>query len=650
MKKILLSVGLLISAASMAQRQADKVITFDQNIDNIVLHPLTGQVILKEKEAIISYNPETKQQDWKVTKEDIGKLSTAAKAGNVISDINSGDLSKLFGSADKVSFISESPYIRAIIDNKDVIINSFNGKVLFNSATKNYRIVQSENLPREKKLLFVATDNKKMFCILYDLETSTEIWTTELASVESFMKQFSLSFNKGKAGAKDKLISTDQDIYTSINARLYKLDKTSGKLYWSTDFDLTNFFISQSDKNIIITKNAGGLLSSKQAVNVIDASNGSLIWKDDITGKYISYIEDWNDRILIAYSKGFNFYNYNDGKKTWKKDAKGDDIKKVIPIDMDYLYISDKDMNLINNNGESQWKKTIEICDKADEPVYYLGKVDNNRVFYLTATLGNMVDYSSGKKIWKKNIEFDKDRALLYSFDETSKSFIVFNDKKLYKFDPNSSDKPEYFVKLKDLQEDKSIEKIDLFDWGVCLVGQSDVIGVGFDGQVKYHNVYKEPGAAARKLLKTGAGITSAYFAVKGAVQSAFADAELTVIHRDAQGKTVQESQSLLTDESKSKLSQKAATNQSVSTTIDASVSNKVRNRFNALKHSTDYAFVLARGEGDETTQLVKVRKSDGVEIDKISIDNNKPLYEIDPVTNDIYYIYKNELRIFSKQ
>jgi hypothetical protein len=63
------------------------------------------------------------------------------------------------------------------------------------------------------------------------------------------------------------------------------------------------------------------------------------------------------------------------------------------------------------------------------------------------------------------------------------------------------------------------------------------------------------------------------------------------------------------------------------------------------LKQNSDYAFLLNKGTNG--AELVKVRKQDGKEVDKIDIDNNKPIYEVDPVNGSIYYVYKNELRTF---
>ena len=66
---------------------------------------------------------------------------------------------------------------------------------------------------------------------------------------------------------------------------------------------------------------------------------------------------------------------------------------------------------------------------------------------------------------------------------------------------------------------------------------------------------------------------------------------------------------------------------------------------FNGLKQNKDFAFVLARGENGP--ELVKVNKKDGKEEQKISLDSNKPMYEIDPVNGNVYYVTENEVRIY---
>ncbi len=630
----------MLSTVLFAQRKADLTIPFKQNIETILLNPLNGEIVVKEKDQISSYNPDNNKVSWVVSEAEIGKTSALATAGKINAALSNPNLAAIFESDEELNFIPNSPFIEGVINDKDVIINAENGKIVFNSGEKNYRVVKSEFLSETLSLLFVATDGKVFSSILYDLKSGKEVWSTELAPVDGFMKQLSGAFSFKNNASTDQLYITNNCIYTSINGNLYKLDRADGKIFWNTPFKINSFYLSQSEKDLVIIKNSGNLLSMKQAVNVVNAGTGEPIWKEDIKTKYISYIEDWSDRILIAHSSGFNFYNYADGKKIWKKDADGSDIKQVIPVGNDYLYIADKEMNLIDKDGKKLWKNKIEISDNSEDPVYYLGKVDNNRVFYLTGTYGNMVDYTSGKKIWKKNIEFNKDRPLLFDFDPSTKACLVYNDKEIFKFDPNAKDKPEPVAKLKDIKDDKTMAGLDLFDWGICLTGQNDVIGVTMDGKTKYHNTYKEPGGNKRKVLRYGGSILGSAMSIAGTV----AGLEVNYTSRDANGNIVDDNINVFDK----KTHDVGVASTWAGALLDATATGKATERFNAMKQNNAYAFVMTKGEKGENPLLVKVRKTDGKEVDKIEIDNNKPLYEVDPVTDNIFYAYKNELRVFS--
>ncbi len=170
---------------------------------------------------------------------------------------------------------------------------------------------------------------------------------------------------------------------------------------------------------------------------------------------------------------------------------------------------------------------------------------------------------------------------------------------------------------------------IELFDWGISLTGQSEVIGVNFDGTTRYHNIYKEPGATGRKLMGVAA---------KGlGVAKSISEAEVVFYSVNEKGERVETGRSNL-------FNKNAQTAGVVGGEIGDFLAAKSK-RFNALKQNEEFAFVL--NKSDNGIELVKVRKEDGKEVDRISLDNNKPVYDVDPLNGTIYYVYKNELRIF---
>lgn len=638
MKKILLSAFVLATTLTYAQRQADVVTKFGNNIESIGLVPATGDIIVKDKDVISSYNPTKNKTTWQITKKDYQSDFKSTTLGSILTYFEEV--------ATEIEVLPNSPYARITLDNNDLIINIIDGTVIYNSKEAKARIIKT-NFIVEDNAILMLTANETAFNFMYLTPIDKTVkWTTEVGTQEK-MSAFKSLFSAGTE-SEDQILKVENDLYLTVKGFLFHLKTDTGDIVWRTDYKINSFILSQNLQNIITITNSSSLLSTKTALNIISTSTGEKLWKSDVSTKFLSYLEDWNDRILVAHNSGFNFYSYADGKKMWKKDAKGKSIKRVIPIDNNYLYIADVEMNLVDNEGNLLWKKFVEIADNSEDQIYFLDKVDNNRVLYLTDTYGNMVDYTSGKKIWKRNIKFNKNRPLAVGEDTKTNVFLAYNNRKIYKFDPNSADAPEPIGDKIDVQNDKTITSLEVIDGVICIVGQNDVIGVGQDGNVIYANTYKEPGEAGRRLLKSAAIATKTFANISNAKQSITANSTYSVTYRDNNGKVVESKDYIFSEKDREKAKKTMDAQNSVITGIDSDIMPMVQKRYNALKQTAEYAYVFARGTDGETTQLVKVRKKDGKEVDKISISNNKPIYEIDPATGNIYYVYNNELRTFN--
>lgn len=645
MKKTLTIAIILASMQTYAQKYES--VKLDEKIQTIQLESYTGNILAKDKNAIYAINPTENKITWKINKQDLADQSTLTAFSNTLASLSSVDFLKPSTGNEDIEVIANSPFAKVIFDNNEVIINTIDGSVLYNAAKMGNKILNNLLIPEESSLLLLITKNKNIYFQKYNLRTKSIAWESKVASVESFGLKLKTAYKSLLGGKQisandNKVTIKDEHIYTIVNSLLYQLDGKTGNVNWNYADPISDFFVSNNGEKVVIITNSGGLLSSKQNLNLLDKKFGSKIWKENITTKYFTYLEDYVDKVLVAHSSGFNFYNYSDGNKVWRKDAKGDAIKKVIPIDQDYLYIADREMNLIDKDGKNKWKKFVEIADKDDDQVLYLGKVENNRVFYLTDVFGNMVDYSTGVKVWKKNVEFDAKRPLVYSFDGAK--FLVYNNKRIYTFNPNTKDDPKPKGKV-DVENDKTISSIEAFDWGVCIIGQNDVIGLDNDGNTIYQKTYKEPGEASRRLLKTGSLIGKQYLNTSADINSGIANATVTMNYRDASGKLVEETSDLVNQQTKDRLNRKADNQASMAAFIGDAVLSQVNNRFNGLKQNKDFAFILARGENG--AELVKVNKKDGKELQKIPLGSNKPLYEVDPLTGNVFYATDNEIRVY---
>ena len=630
MKKITLSIlmALSLSFSGYSQRSFDEKITTESNIQDLVQNEITGVIVFKEGNTIKGINPETKKIIWTLTSEDFGKTSAA----DILSD---PDFGKIFKDKSDLTSIAGSPYVEAYINSKFIIINTDTGKVVYNSSKESFWVTQSDFLPETDEYLLTLKSGGDMAIALIDMKTGNLKWNTVVDKAKSL---FSFSL---KESANTNIARVNGSvIYYLLYGKLYSFERETGKLNWKAEEDYSKFFLTQNDKNIVVV-NSKGLLSSKEYLNVLSTDNGKSIWKESIKTKKVIYLEDWGTKLLIAHYGGFNFYDLKSGEKIWKKDARGDGLKKVIPIEQDFLYVAENEMMLIDKDGQKIWKKFIEIADDKEDPIYYLGRV-GDKVMYLTGTYGNLVDYKTGVKLWKRNIKFNEKRPVLPTYDEATNTYLVYNDEKLYKFDPSISDKPEPFAKV-NVKNEKDLNSIENYPWGVAISGPVEVMGVALDGSIKYHNVYKQPGETGRRLLKGVSGAGSLAMGAASAINGLVGQ-EIDLIVRDEKGNIVGN----IHKDADEKLLKKSK-NQAVASAAMGIVAAKFNSRFNAMKQNRDFSYIFAKAETGEKV-LVKVRKADGVEVDKIIFKNNKPIYEIDPATQNVFYVLDNSIQIFNKK
>ncbi|MDI9873056.1 outer membrane protein assembly factor BamB family protein [Flectobacillus rivi] len=629
MKKKFLTIACSILLAGtqplIAQRSYDEVITTDNKIQDLVQNEITGVLVFKEGSTIKGINPDTKKIAWTLTKEDFG----VASATDILTD---PDFGTIFKQKRDLSSVPNSPYVEAYINSKYLIINTETGKLVYNSSKESFWVFQSDFIPESNEYLLTLKIGENMAIALLDMQTGGLKWNTTVSKAKSL-----LSFSLKESANTNIAKINGNTIYYLLYGKLYSFDKSSGKLNWTAEEEYTKFFPTQNDKNLVVV-NSKGLMSTKQYLNVLNTENGKSIWSESIKTKRVVYLEDWGTKLLVAHYSGFNFFDLKTGEKIWKKDARGDGLKRVIPIDQDFLYVAENEMMLINKNGEKLWKSFIEIADEKEDPIYYLGKV-GDKVMYLTGTYGNMVDYKSGRKLWKRNIKFNNNRPVLPTYDENSNSYLVYNDEELYKFDPSIDDKPEPFAKV-NIKREKELNSIELFPWGVVLSGPVEVMGVGMDGKVKYHDVYTQPGEGNRQLIKGASALGSVALGV-GSFAKAVEGAEITMTYRDEAGVL---RESIVRQADTGKQLQSAALG--VGSAVMGQLFNKYGSRFNAMRQNKDFSYIYAKDPSGEKV-LVKVRKADGVEVDKLIFKNDRPIYEVDPATQTVYYVLDNAVQVF---
>lgn len=609
-----------------AQRTADVSLSFDNQIQDLIIVPFNGIAVITEGNNIHGYDPIEEQLLWT---NEIIKKNASDVAGDIIANV-------IPESAPDFIIIEDTPFVQKMFNDKLYIYNSINGNLVFEPKDQE-KYFEASYLFDENALLLRGVKEKELILAKYSMSKKQFEWKTAVSSTYGkFIQDATRISGSDQSWSKDKFDYTADKVFALIKSHLYVLDKSSGALLWKKEDEKISDFLRSHDGEKLITVETTGFLVSKSKIDLFNSSSGKKIWDRPIETKYLVLFEDWEDKMLLAHYKGFNFYDYDSGDKLWEKDPKGKGIKSVIPLEKDFLYVYDDEMMLLDKNGKKLWKKDVKICDDKEDPIFFLEKTNNSRVLYVTSSYANLVNYKNGEKIWKKNLKLNDKRPVMAKYDHKSGDFIVYNDEKLYRFNQESNERPEPFAKLK-LKNEKMITNMELFQNVISISGENEVIGVDRQGNVVFHNTYIQPGELGRRLLKSTA--------IAGQIVGGLASTEITVTttYRDADGNTVENSQTSALFGEKAKAIGEAGY-------YAGRIGQQfVQDRFLAMQETDSYSLIFSKGKNGEKL-LIKVDKETGKELDKIVMENNKPIYDVDYVSDDLYYTKGSNLMVYKNK
>lgn len=633
-----------------AQSEPSYSLSLENNVKDLVVVPQTGVVVISEGDFLRGFTPEKGEFLWSTQVKSKNMLSTLKgmnkdAAMNMMSSLNPN------AKAGAISIISGTPYIKYFDDNNNMsVLNSVNGEVLYSkaSAAEGVTYYDSEYIYGEDALLLkgfkkielndkaeAAADAIKAalpenFTVaLYGLKDQAQIWETDIKT--NVFRGLGAAMDMS---AVDKVEKAGENVVILEKRSVFVLELANGNLLWKDDENKYSTFYKSLKGDRILLEDVKGLLGTKSELTFKNALTGEDLWPEKIKTKRLITYEDWSTKMLLAHRKGFNFFDYETGEKIWKKDPKGKNVKKVISTGKDFLYVYDDEVMLLDQDGQKKWKKDVKISDKDDEEVHFLETTPSGKVLYVTSSRANMINYETGKKLWKGNLGLNDKRPSFTTYNKKSNTFVLFNDEKFYKFDDESDDKPKTLVKLK-LKNEKLITSIDVFDNSISVTGSTDVAGIDFDGNIIYANRYTQPGELGRAGMKAGLKMVGV-----GGKGVGGASVTVTVTYRDENGNEVSQSS---TAGIGSKNTRAAA--DLIGDASNALAQNFTK-RFDALQQDDKYALIFSKGEAGEK-YIIKVNKETGVEENKIEVVSNKPIYDYDGPTGNLYYSRKNEIHVY---
>ncbi|SHJ59218.1 PQQ-binding-like beta-propeller repeat protein [Aquimarina spongiae] len=616
-----------ISVISYAQfQQPSAVVKLNESAKELLLNDVTGYIVVLTGKSYSGIDTSTNKKVWEKEFSAFSFMSQVLTNGGISLDMFSSEKTKV------LSNVQDTPYMNIDLGGAFLVINTFNGELVFDSGKVNGTVENIGFLPEKLAFLIDTEHNQQLYVSLYSLEDQKIAWSTKIGEKSSFLKWlFDAQANRSKVDGEFGYIPRGNSIY--------KINLSSGEIVWKSDSErkISEFLITEGGKNIITLekgKGLGGALGTKQNLNVLDPQTGKFNWDKSITTKSVAFIQDLGDEFIFAHYNGFNKYNYKTGEKAWKKDPRGKRFSDVILLEEGYLYTAGNEMLLIDENGEKKWKKFIEISDNKEDNVFVLQKIKGDKVMYVTSTYANLVDIKTGKRIWKKNLKFNEKRPTQVAYDEATDKFIVYHDEEFFALTSALTERPDPLTELK-IKKEKDINNLEIRDKGYYLSGLGEVAYVDKAGKVLYQKFYKEPGGFGRGLAKVGLGV-----AAVGA--DIVANTTLETVSTDRNGNTVRTSSPAFG-------SNERAIAGDVLGFADAELA-VIKRRFDATRNSENFGFFFSREKDQQEENakvLVKLEKDTGKEVSKYQFSNNRPEYTIDGLTGTVYYLYKNEIQVF---
>lgn len=567
--------------------------------------------------------------------------------------------------------IQNSPYIVATLAGNApdiVIIDPVEGKKIFSSKKAGFiSISQKLSLYKTGGILVTGkkTDNKNAAAMI-DMQTGKLLW--ELDKIDKLYKAYEIDNDDLLLVSLWSVyrikVKTGSIVWKNANSKgaekINNMGKIGSLLKKVTDKAASNvkmevqFFLNPDKKSFILgieqegastrTTSSGAKITKSTSSGAgpeysngymaYSLADGSRLW--DIENTYpgkIGKVVFNNTGVVILPNNGssslINCLKHEDGQPLWGKRGKGNKIKGGV---IDAIAIEDgvmiltmkKDRTYLNildkNNGVMKWEKEARI----DGHLKIAQKVPAGLLVVTNEEL-NIFDVSSGAQKLDKNIAVEPG---MYQV-KNSKMYIWSNRENVLKGINLEKGTTKIFFssKLKFEGKEKPTA-LELIPQGYLLKSSQNIALISIDGKLIYQSYFEAPkDPTILRALNMARAVTASLYAAN----AAFATAALG----SATAKTEEESLERAVGAGFTTVYSEIAKGY---TSVAADSFKKANARYKATKQGKDFVFILTK-EARKNNQIVQVLKSTGEVKDAIDLGRERmPSYEVDDVTNTIFY------------
>jgi outer membrane protein assembly factor BamB len=614
---------------TFAQRQPDNIIDLKNHVQEINIHQITGIPIAVTNESYYGIDPNTNKTIWKVDRALYQKLSNLTETEEDFFEV------------------ALTPY--AIINNNLVDVRT--GKLIIDKTKDNVKRLKKYDtiLPLGLLLIEGASDGiQYLFCV--DLNKTELKWKAKIGTT-SMLKDAV----KGAIPENPFTTGSFKTLYSKAGNFIYKSDKhlisingNDGSVMWDLNINPGQAFFNNDESRLMVVDKGGSMVSMLKntmtmnlnklealgkEVTAIDPQTGKTLFELKLEDNY-KWTADFGNEFFIANTAGGNLYSYENGQKKFKKDFDEKRIQDIQKMNEGYLISYKNEQMLVDQTGKKLWKKPVVLEDVSDDVDYDRYEYQNGYIIAFKSYLGYYIK-DQKKPVWKLSLD---EKAKL-AYDQLHKNILILDGEKYYIINPEkSAEKPKALkVKLKD--DGDSFNVVDIKPNSYFFSGPFEYFITDISGNIIKQKYFKEPGGLIRQLANAGSVVLAA---------AAVYQASAGVINME---KGIGQSFCGLGESGEQTF--KKGVNQYNSADGLASGAALLQafggSRYNAFGSTPSNAYYFTKGENNDKL-LIRVFKENGDETDKLIFLNNKPVYQIDYISNKVFYLHGNELQIFNNK
>lgn len=311
-----------------------------------------------------------------------------------------------------------------------VIVNSSTGEILYNTNDNNYRIKTYQIIPDQQIILFELTEGNSRLLMNFSLKNMKEQWIANLGEIKGLIGKMENATGRESFIDHGPVFTRENKILAAVGAKIYCINKETGTLEWDYEADkkLTAMVYSPQNNSIYL-----GVRKSKK-LTVLDPAKGEDITpgKLKLKGSLVDIVGD-DENIVLVETEGFNLIDPQTNDFIWKKSFKIDYLDEVMPFDKGYIAIGkdskDGSIAYVSTDGEKIWDTKVKGYT-------YYASTTSKGVLYISTERSNIISYTDGKDIWKKDVKFKSIPAVTY--DEDDDKVFLFEGGTGYRFDLGS--------------------------------------------------------------------------------------------------------------------------------------------------------------------------------------------------------------------